>query len=364
MTDQSSDLGNKSISAFGSRKLWLSLTAGIALAVVLISQISLEDLAKGLAQVSFTLFIAAIPCRLASNLVRTARFAYFFPGDGMSFRMFGAIALSEVSNYVVPFRIAVGGKLLRLFGTFALIRVTNYVVPFRLGEVVSVYLLKKLGFTASVAETAPIWIFFRLCDFIALALIASSAFLVFTIPTGIETHLGIGVIAILAGFGVVVGVTPLIVRTIDSRQWLQNSAWIGSKYASIKDGMAKIRSFKAFAISLICAVLIWTFNIAGSVFALLAFGAPLTIGECILASILVTFTGLLPIRPPLGLGVTDVVWVAVLSLLGVPFDQAVVLSIGTRLAVMAAVLIDAVLSATILLPTTVIRGKRDAVETL
>jgi uncharacterized protein (TIRG00374 family) len=297
-------------------KLWISLALGTVIFYVLLKQVSGPELLEGFRNASIPLFLAALPFGLASNLIRALRFRFFFPAKR---------------------------QLLNLFGAFATIRIINYVVPFRLGEGISVVFLKKLGFSPSIAETAPVWVFFRFCDLTGLLIIAIAVGFTAALPADFQQHFHMSILVLAVVTAILILLTFPVVRYLNRTRSSTSSGhqWFQSRINEIRSGLSRIQSYYAFMICQVSAILIWLMNILGAAVALFAFGAPLSPIDAFLIATLVTLIELLPVRPPLGLGVTDTIWSGLMIGFGVPLDQAIIIALGVRLVVTATVLLDA-----------------------
>ena len=194
---------------------------------------------------------------------------------------------------------------------------------------------------------SAIWLVFHLADFAALAFLLILAIVLR--PEVLSTYPNLGLWAMGGTLTCAIAFCslPALARNISEQQIEAPSTWTGKMLSNFRTGLLRVDS-RAVLISLILGILIWSLNIGGGVLALKAFQVKLSFAECALVSILATALNLLPIRPPLGIGTSDVIWVGTLVLFGVSLESAVSLNIALRLYQIFILLIDGVVGTTIL----------------
>lgn len=297
-----------------SARRWLMPLLGAILFAVLLGHVSAADLIEVLGQARPEHIAGAVLVGLLATVIRAVRFHAFFPALG---------------------------RWLDLYATFALLRAINYVLPFRSGELIALALLKRRGLAPTIAEASPVWFLLRAADFAALLVLLA----VSVVLAGSTLTDDWRVKALIVGTAAA-SIAALVAMPACARWWSkrggQNAVprWLDGRLRDLRNGLAHVTLPHAIAATLASALIIWSINITVVVLTLLAFNAPITLAECIFASIMGTTLNLLPIRAPLGLGTGDTIWAAVLMLLHVAVPTAVALAIGVRVVQMLLVGID------------------------
>ena len=312
------DLGDWRESAVGALgrflSRWGTALAGAVLLAVLLSHVSLTELARTLRGAHPGYVLAAVLCGLLATAVRVVRYGHFFP----------------------PHR-----RWLQLYGVFSLLRLINYALPFRSGEVVALGLLKKRGLAPTVAETSAIWFVLRCADFTALFLLLAAAVNLSVSTHAADPRLQNAALALASLSLLAVVVLPIVLHwAIRRRVVRQGRGWLARQRQAMEDGLQKLQGHRALLWTMVPALLVWTANIGMTTCALLACGAPISACDAALASVIVLAFNLLPIRPPLALGTGDAAWAGTLVLLGVGTAEAIALALGVRLVQMLVTAMD------------------------
>lgn len=288
--------------------VWIMLIFGISLFVILLKQVSINELVAVLSRADARYLFAALVAGFTATIFRTVRYAAFFP---------------------VP------GRWLDLYGAFSLMRLLNFALPFRSGEVIFLKMLKKYRFSPSIAETAPAWLLMRVTDVAALTLwftfaLSVASFNVFESARWVLVGISAGLIVIILG---------LPIWASRTRYNLSDS-WVAQRLYAFQAGIGRIRGIPVFLRTLALAVLIWAAMLTLGSFAQLAFSTPLNIYECSLVSALVLVLSMLPIHAPLAIGTGEAAWVGVMAMMGVDVPLAIGLAISIRLVLVSIIFID------------------------
>lgn len=303
-------------------RTWMMLVIGIVLFSVLLSHISLRELATILSRADVRYLCAAIFAGLAATVFRTIRYGRFFP---------------------------VQGRWLKLYGAFAFIRLINFVLPFRSGEVVSLGMLKQHQLSPSIAETAPVWLLLRVTDVVALSIWVAIVLGILSFPGRFDEKVQwAGWVLMVISVGLVVAMVclPLWASRLRAKA---SYSWLSQRLCAFKVGLDRVCGIRVFLRTMFLAVLIWGAIVMVSIFAQLTFDTPLNLEDSLLASVAVLAISLLPIHAPLAIGTIDAAWVGVMTMLGVDPPLAIGLAIGVRLVIVSLMIIDGLLGFFLLL---------------
>lgn len=293
----------------------LMMIVGITLFVVLLRHISFKEFTEVLSHADMRYLSIAVLAGIASTVVRTIRYGYFF--------------LSRVQS-----------RWLTLYGTFALLRFLYFILPFRSGEFVSLGILKKNQLSPSIAETLPVWMLLRITDLTALSILFA-----FVLSVSGSSDIFDGKMQLVRWL--LISISTISVVFI---LWLAKSGrkfgcnysnnWISKRLFAIRTGLDRLKSFRVFTRTLFFAMLIWGLLLTTSVFAQISFNTPLHYLQCMMVSLIVLSISLLPIHPPMSIGTGETAWVAVMVMTGVPLQQAIPLAISIRLVSVSLILVE------------------------
>lgn len=298
-------------------RIGLALAAGVAVFIFLLSRVSLDQILVVARRASPPELAAVVAFSLLATVIRTVRFATFFS----------------------PQR-----RWLRLYGVFAASRVANMALPFRSGEVVTVGMLKKNGFSPSIAELAPVWLMLRLGDIIGLAVIFIGAVSL--------SYLGEDYRAIP---WIVLSASVLLLYVLQRvAAWQANNAgstggsWASRRLGAMRRGLQRTTGLRAYVSATGLGVALWASLTAVSTSAQLAFGTPLTLPQCVLVAALALAYSMLPINPPMGIGAGEAVWTGLMVLFGVDPSEAIALAITIRVLIILTACAEGLLGLTLL----------------
>ena len=284
-------------------RVWVMISFGITLLLILVNQISFRDFLRSISSVNPLFLVTAIIIGLTATILKTVRFGFFFPPQG---------------------------RWLGLYGIFAILRVLYYLLPFNSGEIVYLSALKKYKFSPSITETAPTWFFLRVTDVIALSL----WFLIVLFPV----HFTGSLFGKMYSFRwMIIGIASLMLLIVLSLPfWIprikigKTENWFSKKLKLFQSGFNRTFGIQTLIKTLFMSLTIWFSLIMFDTLALLAFNTPLTFLECFLASIGLYCISLLPINAPLNLGTDEAIWTGILMIAGVTSSQAISIALSIR----------------------------------
>ncbi len=301
--------------------LWinaLSICVGFVLIALVMSWISVTESLLYLKQLDSAYIAPILVFGVLATVVRAARYYHFFP---------------------VP------GRLRDLYTAFAYIRAANYALPLGLGEPISLVLLKKRNLAPSITKTMPAWILFRVCDVLSILLLGAGLSFFTALPeTGwLKNWSQILFLALIA-------VTVLIrlywtrIRSLGTQFRARFGDGIfGDQVAKFSLGLGHISSARSVFFCFVASLAVWLFNIALIVCGLLAFSVPVSIAVAGLASTIALAFSIMPIRPPLGIGIHESVWVGLLILAGLDKEQALAGAIAARSALIFVIVAESMI---------------------
>lgn len=296
-------------------RIWVMLTFGITIFLILINQISFSEFLKILSKVNIAYLVAAFFIGISATIIKAIRFGFFFPAPG---------------------------RWLGLYGVFAVLRVLYYLLPFNSGEIVYLTTLKKYRFTPSITETAPTWFFLRLTDIIALSV--WFIIILFLIPFsgslfGEMYSFRWIIIGMALALFVVISSFPFWIPRI---RISESDNWLSQRLRLLQSGFRRTFKIATLIKTLTVSMIIWFVLILFDTFALLAFNTPLSFWECFLASTAIYSMSLLPINAPLNLGTDEALWTGVLMLAGVSASLAVSIALSIRIVSMLVLMTEGI----------------------
>ncbi len=299
--------------------------AGGALVAAIAYQLSLQGVIDQLERADWRFLPAIVICGFATTTARLARYCLFFPYRSH-------IAL--------------------LYVVFVYMRGLTYVLPFRLGEPASLYMLKRAGLVSSMSAVAPAWVLFRIGDAVALIVLLLPA-VAFMLPH--DTH----AIAWVSGLTVATCAVVVLLggfwrHWIDllSRYLASHQGRMAAIFDELRLGLAKIKSRSRIAWLGVLSVLITALNVVVCVFALWSLSLPVSLATGTAIAVIGQAIGTLPIRPPLGIGLQESVWTALLVLAGLDGEQAFAGALAVRAAQVAIIAAETIVATAIILPWT------------
>jgi uncharacterized protein (TIRG00374 family) len=221
----------------------------------------------------------------------------------------------------------------------------NTLLPLRLGELSFAYYLHQSG--TPLEESVVNLIRVRLLD---LGVLCAAVLLAWDGEFG-QFHLTTFKQAAIIFYGIVVALSVLVycLRRFHIVKGRWDSRFLSTLSFLSPDTLAKVKQWiaafnegftlRAFGLSVFLSLIIWVENVLVSFCLFRATGLSLDFTWIAFAASLLQFVSLFPLNFMGGIGVLDLSWVGLLSLRGIPFQQASSVIVATRIVFYAYVLV-------------------------
>jgi hypothetical protein len=206
----------------------------------------------------------------------------------------------------------------------------NFVLPFRLGEL-SYPVLMKHHFGQGLLHSAGVLMLARLFDLAAVLAILLGAAAVLGMGGGSVGNAALVLVATacgLAPFALLLGGQAL-------RPWTMRLRHFGSAAAKLTAGLDALRDRGPAIVAVMLGWAIWLLLGAAAILVAGAVTTSISPGAALLGSAAGSIAFALPVNGIAGIGPAQAAWVAALTHLGVPWDDAVVSALALHAVVLA-----------------------------